>query len=718
MFYVANGHNSIGRFYETYGNGTPETKDAELPASATSRTWFRPNPPLTKVKWSLRNNTNLQESGVLLALGYTADHGAEMLKDFYEKSKRSVAKATTEGPAAWAIVNDGRRPALAAQLANLLQRQGAEVQKLEQDFEVKEKAAPAREKGAEANAESKPDAAASGDKAKSDKSSEKPKDDAGAKKKEEAKTTKIPLGSYILRMDQPYSRIVDMLLDTQYYSTNDPRPYDDTGWTLGPLRNVKTVRITDTAILKAPMTLVDTTAKFDGGGVIPPHTPKGGKAATAKFFVINASGEPSLAALRYRLKDAKFFAAEDGFEAAGQKFVAGSFLVPVDGNPADIDLKLNAAARDLGVRVISAEAVPDVARHEIGLPRIAVMHNWTDTQNEGWFRLGLEESGVPYAYISDVTVRNTANLREKYDVILFPPTFFGVQQILNGIPKRTRPDGSDGEPIPWQNSSTTPNFGGVDEAADIRGGLGFEGAAHIKKFVEDGGLFIPIANSSELPIELGLTDSVSIAETHQLQARGMVARANVEDKASPITYGYDDSVGVYFNQGPVFSVSVAGRFGRFFADGGAGSGRTSGRGSATDPDIPQGRPFVEPEAPVHRSKAEQELYVNPSARGDLSGYLPPASLYPRVVLRFAAEKDLWISGMLAGGSELAETPAVVDVPLGRGHVVLFATNPMWRQETQGSFMLLLNAALNFDHLNAGRKTPAPAAAKTASSSAE
>jgi hypothetical protein len=81
------------------------------------------------------------------------------------------------------------------------------------------------------------------------------------------------------------------------------------------------------------------------------------------------------------------------------------------------------------------------------------------------------------------------------------------------------------------------------------------------------------------------------------------------------------------------------------------------------------------------------------------------------VLRFAGEKDLWISGMLAGGSELAEAPAIVDVPLGRGHVVLFATNPMWRQETQGSFMLLLNAALNFDHLNAGRKTPAPDATK-------
>ena len=132
------------------------------------------------------------------------------------------------------------------------------------------------------------------------------------------------------------------------------------------------------------------------------------------------------------------------------------------------------------------------------------MHNWTDTQNEGWFRLALEETGVPYAYISDITVRNTPNLREKYDVILFPPTFFGLQQILNGIPTRTQADGSEaGGPIPWQNSSTTPNLGGVDEAADIRGGLGFDGVAHLKKFVEDGGLFIPIGPSAHLPDRTG-----------------------------------------------------------------------------------------------------------------------------------------------------------------------------------------------------------------------
>ena len=58
-------------------------------------------------------------------------------------------------------------------------------------------------------------------------------------------------------MDQPYSRMVDMMLDTQYYSTADPRPYDDTGWTFGPLRNVVTLRVVDPSILDAPMTLIE-----------------------------------------------------------------------------------------------------------------------------------------------------------------------------------------------------------------------------------------------------------------------------------------------------------------------------------------------------------------------------------------------------------------------------------------------------------------------------
>jgi len=83
----------------------------------------------------------------------------------------------------------------------------------------------------------------------------------------------------------------------------------------------------------------------------------------------------------------------------------------------------------------------------------------------------------------------------------------------------------------------------------------------------------------------------------------------------------------------------------------------------------------------------------------------PVESRPRIVLRFAPEKDLLVSGMLAGGADLAGRPAVVDVPVGKGHVVMFANNPMWRHETHGSFFLVFNAALNYDHLHVGRQTP-------------
>src|SRR5215510_2854670 len=64
MFYVANGHNSIGRFYETFGNSVADTLDRTVGAEA-QRDWFRTNHPQPRVKWSLRNNINMQESAIL-----------------------------------------------------------------------------------------------------------------------------------------------------------------------------------------------------------------------------------------------------------------------------------------------------------------------------------------------------------------------------------------------------------------------------------------------------------------------------------------------------------------------------------------------------------------------------------------------------------------------------------------------------------------------------
>ena len=693
MLYVATGHNSIGRFYETFGNGGADTRVRTLEPTDTSREWFRQDPPLPKITWSMRDNTNMQESGLLFALGYTADHAQGFLSNFYLKSKRSIAKATTEGPAAWVIVNDGRRPALQVRLVRLLQQQGVEVNRVDHEFEAK----PATSTGAGERSKSQGKAEEGTGGAKSDAKAGEAKSEAA--KPEAPKPVKIPAGSYVIRMDQPYSRMADMLLDTQYFNIKDPTPYDDTGWSMGALVNVKTVRVTDAAILKAPMSLVANPAPY--GGEL------AGGSSAAKFYLVNASAEPALATFRFQLKDVKMSAAEEGFDAEGQRYAAGSFIIPTENNPSDLKQQLESAAKDLGLRIHASGVDAKAPRHEITVPRIALLHTWTNTQGEGWFRLALDETRIPYAYISDQVVRDTPNLKEKYDVIIFPPAGNNVSTLINGLPKRILPDGTDfGGAIPWKTSDLTPNMGVLDHTDDIRGGMGLEGAAHLQKFVQDGGLFIPVSSSTVLPIDLGITSGVSITPTRQLQARGSVFNAKVEDKGSPISYGYDDTLAIYFSQAPVFRVSIS-PAGGFFGgeDGGANEGRPSGRGSTTDPDIPQGRLWNPQPAPPKRTRAEQEVYISPDVREALRGMIPPPQTWPRVILRFADEPNLWVSGMLAGGSELANAPAVIDVPVGRGHVVLFANNPMWRQETHGSFMLVLNAALNYDHLGAGRKLP-------------
>jgi hypothetical protein len=125
--------------------------------------------------------------------------------------------------------------------------------------------------------------------------------------------------------------------------------------------------------------------------------------------------------------------------------------------------------------------------------------------------------------------------------------------------------------------------------------------------------------------------------------------------------------------------------------------------------MPQASPAQRPAGPPGEPTAEQ--------RQQLGAFYVPPNERPRVVLRFAAdEKNLLISGMLAGGSELANAPAVIDVPVGKGHVVMFATNPMWRHQTHGSFFLIWNAAMNFDSLNTER--PAPPARRGADAASE
>jgi hypothetical protein len=644
MFYVANGHNSIGRFYETFGGQGADTSVRSVGAQS-QRDWFRPNPPHPWVKWSIRNNINLQQSGILFAMSYVANQKDRFLNNFYIKSKRSIQKARNEGPAAYVIPGDTARPVEAADMVNLLRMMGVEVHTATKEILVKDQ--------------------------------------------------KYPAGSYVIRMDQPYSRMADMMMDTQYYNVNDPRPYDDTGWTLGALRNVKTVRVADKSVLETPMVLLTSDAKVKGRIA--------GSAATAGF-IINHNTDNTLATLRYRLSDVKISAAEDSFSAAGQQFNAGSFIIKTDGNAADVRQKLDAAVTELGLTAVSVDKLPDVKTHELAVPRIAIVHTWTNTQNEGWFRIEFDRLKIPYSYISVHELRDTLNLRDKYDVLIFPPVGGSAQAIVNGTPKR-------GEPIPWKQSELTPNFASSpDQTNDMRGGIELRGMMNLQKFIEEGGLFIPITSISAIPIDYGITAGVTIQASDKLMARGSIYNATFADRKSPIAYGYGESLPVYFNQAPLFNVSVlpgVGGFGGGGGGGGAAGPRPSGRGSLSDPDVIQSMPQAGQRPPQPPPRPGEEG-ISEEVRQFASAMIPPVNMRPRVVLRFnSSEKELLISGMLAGGSELAGKPVVVDVPVGKGHVVMFATNPMWRHQTQGAFFLLFNAALNYNHLGVGRPEPPP-----------
>jgi hypothetical protein len=660
LMFMAASHNGISRLYETFGNAGADTVERTLQPDEYSRTWYRQNPPLPKVKWSQRNNNNYEQTGLLVSLHYFAENAPTFLRNFYLKSKRSIGKPGAEGPAAYVFPAGEARPGAQAELLRVLQLQGVEISRASAPFSV---TVPARKKAKDGERAE----------AKEGEAKDKPK-------KPAPQTRPMPAGSYLVRMDQPYSRIADMLLDYQYWSPKDPQkaPYDDTGWTFGEVFGVEVLRVADPKVLEVPMEPVSAEVKAPGG-----------LSGAGAVFVVNHNADEALVTLRFRFPAASFEAAEEGFEAGGRRLARGSFIVK--GPSAD---ELQRSAAELGLSVLALPSAPAVKTHPVRTPRIALVHTWLSTQDEGWWRMAFDHLKVPYAYLSTQDVAAGTDLRARYDAVVFPPVSRSPQAIVAGMPMW-------GNPLPWKTTPLTPNIGKNDSTEDMRPGLGYAGIQHLQDFVAVGGLLIGVMDTADLAVTYGLTPGVSVARTEKLKATGSVLKAKVVDSSSPIAYGYGETLSAYCFDGPIFNLTNMA--------GGRGlrrrrpeeKERPTGRGTADDPDRPQGRPYVEaPEEPP--AEAWEAPRVTDEQRRNGIFLIPP-DRRPRVVLRWADAADLLVSGLLDGGGEIAQHPAVVDVPAGRGHIVLFSNNPLWRGETHGSSFLVFNALLNFDSLDAGRK---------------
>jgi hypothetical protein len=187
-----------------------------------------------------------------------------------------------------------------------------------------------------------------------------------------------------------------------------------------------------------------------------------------------------------------------------------------------------------------------------------------------------------------------------------------------------------------------------------------------------------------------------------------VYRANLNDDTSPLAYGYDGDLGVYFNSAPVFTAATLGmrRFGGFGREptgdlGAEGSttARRTGRGGLNDEDIVQGRARNLGEAGVAEFRESGQDRPAQPGRGSPS----PRANYRTIFAYEGDPTELLISGGIRNGQEMANAPALVDAPLGDGHVLLFSFNPFWRSETLGSYALVFNAMLHHGHLDAGRR---------------
>ncbi len=591
MVFALNNRNAIGRFYETFGNSVPTTMERTVGGNRTSVEWFRANPPYPEVTWSLRNNLNYAQSGVLHSLHLVARNRDEVLRNYWRKNHNAVERGGTETPHAWIIPADQLRRADVSHMTNLLLTHGVEVHRAAEarvfsdDIEVDE-SEPTPE------AENAPEG--------------------------EREGVGVAPGDLVIRADQPYGDFVRNLMEVQHFPADAPRPYDDVAWTFPLIHNVTVLEVEDPSVLQMSMTVVTDSVHLAG-------TVRAGGASDADWWVVRPEASAHSLEARWALgEETPVWTTHQEVAVSGDEaFPPGAWMVPVD---AFSRVQAEAWADRFGLEVtgVSDSALDGVERHRQRLPRIAVLHTWRNTQDDGSVRYALDTREIPYTYLPEDRLAE-GDLRERFDVILFPDQGrnASARQIFEGL------DPDDG-PLAWEPHETYPSLGRISRTADMTGGMGYEGLMALRDFVESGGTLLALGSAATLPVEFGMVRGVSLRSPSGLFSPGSIVQGEVTDPAHPIVWGYQESFPVFDRFGPYLSVSSA--------------------------------------------------------------------LSDNVILRFAPADDVFLSGLVVGPGGLGGHPAVVSVPLGEGHVVLYGIRTLHRNQTRGSFALAWNAILNWDRL--------------------
>ncbi len=552
--FMSSNHNGMLRMYETFGNGGANTMKRRVGAPEgggtggppqTTREWYRPLPPYKEVVWSMRNNTNYMETGVISALELASSFPQVILENFYHKSRNSVESGKKNAPFAYVIPAGQPDMTRVAFIVNHLRLQGIEVGRADAEVKVKEGTFPA--------------------------------------------------GSLVVKLDQPYGRLAKILLEKQNFPDPNLRTYDDTGWTMGLMNQAEVKEIADKSVLSVSVKPVDI---FEVTGTV---------AGDGRLLAVLDNGANALVTLRYRLKNLKFEVIEQKCQANGTELPAGTMLVA--SSP-----KVKSEIEQLGLKAVALSAAPDVPKHALDLPRLAVFSTWGATQDVGWVRHAFDQFEVNYDLIYKERVRK-GNLRKSYDVILIPNQGRGGSKaIVNDIEARSKP-------IPYKDK--------YGETEDITGGMGIAGVNELDQFVHEGGVLITLGVASFVPADFGITRDVDAARTTPaFYAPGPIVEAEVLQPASPIFYGYAKKVlPVRYANGPLLRV--------------------------------------------------------------------PAEDRKWILMQYVGTEQSTLSGLMKGAAETKGRPAIVNVPVGPGRVLMFATNPCYRWQNLGEFGMLFNSILNY-----------------------
>jgi hypothetical protein len=327
-------------------------------------------------------------------------------------------------------------------------------------------------------------------------------------------------GSYIIPLGQPYGPFAKTLLEIQHYPNIEQypggplqRPYDVTAQTLPLLFGVDAIAVQDK--FSAPGSAV---VKANVSGHLQPST---------SGYLISDEANNGYYALFSLLKDnVRAYRLTSGASSKGTIYVPSA---------PGVEAKLEAIEKKFPIDIKPAPEHVGGSALEVTLPRIGLYQSWVPSMDEGWTRWIFDSNGIPYTRVVDADIRK-GDLKSRFDAIILPDE--PANAILHGAGGNGRRQNED-EP------KTPPEF---------LGGMGNEGAANLKEFVQTGGTVIALNKASTVytgKSDGDVRDVLDGIANKDFYVPGSILQVSV-DTDDPIGFGSKATVPIFFELSPAF----------------------------------------------------------------------------------------------------------------------------------------------------------------------